>query len=98
MCACVRARVCAYALDDSHLRHATRRGMAGVAGVAGVSGVSGMAGMHSALLHHLRKRRLSRRHHRPELGLARLLYTYRLYLGIADGISIARIWACWYSK
>ena len=23
---------------------------------------------------------------------------YRLYLGIADGKSITRVWACWYSK
>ena len=23
---------------------------------------------------------------------------YRLYLGIADGMPIARVWACWYSK
>ena len=22
----------------------------------------------------------------------------RLYIGIADGMSIARVWACWYSK
>ena len=23
---------------------------------------------------------------------------YRLYLGVADGMSVARVWACWYSK
>ena len=28
--------------------------------------------------------------HRPAL--------YRLYISIADGMSVARVWACWYSK